>query len=435
MIAEQQWATTIRDSLYDRIPLSEADVSLIETPAFLRLDRIQQLGFVSKIWPGAKHTRFEHSLGVMHLMRQALDVVRRGPHGALIDVELYRTAVAAALLHDIGHYPFSHGIEELGSPVLVHEQVGHGLIRQGEVGTVLRETWHVDPERVSRLIDPPNELPLGDRLVRGLLSGALDVDKLDYLPRDARSCNVPYGGVDTPRLIDALRIAEVDGVMRIVIDEKGVSPLYSLINARQEMFDNVYWHHANRACMVMLLRAVQDALVAERISPDQLTLHDDASLLDALDQPHMPPSTRHLIEGLRTRRLHKRAVEFSARAGVLYEHLNELYADPARRRRVELSMGEELAREIGTEVAPHEILIDIPKPERWRTDVWVWFSRPPVGFQQVMHWRDVVGLTDDDLKRYEDHRRLIRIVTTGRLRDEVNRRWERLVLPLVGGLV
>jgi len=85
-------------------------------------------------------------------------------------------------------------------------------------------------------------------------------------------------------------------------------------------------------------------------------------------------------------------------------------------------------------VEPHEVLIDIPKPERWRTDVWVWFSRPPLGFRPLMPWSEAVGLSDDDLKRYEEHRRLVRVVTTERLRDEVAKRAEVLLLPLLGGI-
>lgn len=426
--------TTIRDSLYDRIPLTAAELALIETPAFLRLDRIQQLGFVSKVWPGAKHTRFEHSLGVFHLMRQALAALRAVAPQAEIDADTERAAIAAALLHDIGHYPFSHAIEELGPPIRPHEAVGRGIIEGSEVAEVLAGQWHLNPARVADFIDPPAELEPGVRLLRGLLSGALDVDKLDYLPRDALHCNVPYGGVDAPRLLDALRLAEVDAAprtLRIVIDEKGISPLHSLINARQEMFDNVYWHHTNRACMVMLLRAVQDALLAGSISPEDLTKHDDASLIAALAQPAMPATTRALVDGLRTRRLHKRAVEISSRSGDLYRYLDALYAAPARRREQELEMTRRLSAELRTPIEPHEVLIDIPKPERWRTDVWVSFTRPPIGFRPLMPWAEVAGLSDETLKRYEEHRRLIRLVTTDRLRDEVARRAETLLLPLL----
>ncbi len=430
-----RWVTTIRDSLYDRIPLTRADVALIETPDFLRLDRIQQLGFVSKVWPGAKHTRFEHSLGVYHLMREALAALER-VHGAdWVSAEALRTAAAAALLHDIGHYPFSHAIEELGPPVLSHEAVGRMIIERGEVASVLVAEWSVDPARVANFINPREPLSDEDRLLRGLLSGALDVDKLDYLPRDARNCNVPYGGVDTPRLLDALRVAEVEGRRRIVVTEKGISPLYSLINARQEMFDNVYWHHTNRACMVMLLRAVQDALVAGALGAHDLTRLDDLTLLATLNRDEMPSTTRQLVESLELRRLHKRAIEISPRAGELFAHLNALYAQPAARRQVEIEMANQLQNDLGIEVGSQEILIDIPKPERWRTDVWVQFDNPPVGFRSLMHWLDVVGLGDEDLKRYEEHRRVIRIVTTERLRARVRDCWEELLLPRLGGLV
>ncbi len=421
--------TVIRDSLYDLIPLSREAASLIATSEFLRLDGIQQLGFVSRVWPGAKHTRFEHSLGVMYLMQQAL--ARLNAHEAGIDDETARVAIAAALLHDIGHYPFSHAIEELGTPVASHEEVGRRIVVDSAVGVVLREAWRVDPRRVARLISPGDEeIPPGDRLVRGLLSGALDVDKLDYLPRDARACHVPYGGVDTTRLLDALRVVEVDGGRAIGIDAKGISPLHSLINARQEMFDNVYWHHTNRACMAMLLRGVQEAVVAG-LPPEQLTHHNDASLLAALDTPEMPDTTRRLIDALANRRIHKRAVEISSRAGELFRYLGTLFDHPGQRRAVENVMVSQLRHLTGRPVEAGDILIDIPKPERWRTDVWVQFDDPPVGMASRMSWHDVAGVAPEQLKAYEEHRRLIRIVCAEPFRADVRQHWQRLLLPLL----
>jgi hypothetical protein len=98
-------------------------------------------------------------------------------------------------------------------------------------------------------------------------------------------------------------------------------------------------------------------------------------------------------------------------------------------------MVDRLADLTGDEVPPEAILIDIPKPEKWRTDVWVTFDNPPVGFEPLMHWRDVVGLGDDDFKRYEEHRRLIRLVVEERWRELVRAEWERLLYPVIGGLV
>ena len=433
--------TTVRDALYDRIPLGRADIALIGTPAFVRLERIQQLGFVSRVWPGARHTRFEHSLGVMHLTRLAIDHIRSSTEGRwLTDVDA-RVAVAAALLHDVGHYPFSHAIEELGSPILPHERAGRGIVEGHEIAPILEEDWGVDPRRVGALVDPQGaDLSPADRLLRGVLSGALDMDKLDYLPRDARACNVPYGGVDTARLIDALTIAKIEGpgveeTLRIAIGEKGVSPLHSLINARQEMFDNVYWHHTNRACMVMLLRATQEALIAGALRPDELLGHDDDSLLARLNSDGMPAATRSLAGALRDRHIHKRAVEIGSRAFELYARLGNLFFDPQARRDVEIRLSVALAEEIGEAVPTEAVLIDIPKPERWRSDVWVTFDRPPVGFGPLMPWRDVVGLTDEDFKRYEEHRRLIRIVAAGPYREALARSWEKLLMPLLGAAI
>mgnify|MGYP001165975026 CR=1 FL=1 len=432
--------TVIRDTLYDRIPIPAPARTLIGSQAFLRLDRIQQLGFVSRVWPGAKHTRFEHSLGVMHLARRATAHLAALPHCAWISSEDYRTVVAAALLHDIGHYPFSHAIEELGPPILTHEEVGRRIIEAGEVATILEREWRVDPRRVASLIHgDADRLTPADRVLRGILSGTLDIDKLDYLPRDARACNVPYGGVDTARLIGALTVVDLDlghdepGCQRIAITGKGVSPLHSLINARQEMFDNVYWHHTNRACMVMLLRAVQEAMLAGAITPERLTNHDDASLLALMRCPWMPIGTRRLADALVERRLHKRAIEISIRATELYARLSRLWFDQAARRRVEVRLARELAALTGEDVPDTAVLIDIPKPESWKTDVWVSFDRPPVGMRPLMHWQEVAGIGDDDLKRYEDHRRLIRIVAEERYRDLVATEWERLLYPALGG--
>jgi HD superfamily phosphohydrolase len=430
----------VRDALYDRIPLAPPELALISTQAFLRLDRIQQLGFVSRVWPGAKHTRYEHSLGVFHLTREAIDRLAPDFAPGHFTARDARTVIAASLLHDIGHYPFSHAIEELGSPILSHEEVGRRIVEGAEVAPVLERDWDVDPAQVAALIHGKHDdLTPGQRILRGLLSGTLDMDKLDYLPRDAHACSVPYGGVDASRLLDALTIIDAPSVagpqgesVRIAIREKGISPLHSLINARQEMFDNVYWHHTNRACMVMLLRAVQEAFVAGAITPESLTDHDDASFLAFMRSEAMPDATQSLATALAERRIHKRAIEVSAGAIELYGRLGNLWFDPAARRAVEIAMCRELGELMGEPIPETAILIDIPKPERWKTDVWVSFEHPPVGFQTLMHWRDVVGLGDEDFKRYEEHRRLIRIVTAERYREIVAGSWERLVTPLLG---
>lgn len=435
MTANRANSAQIRDSLYDLMPLSPEAVAILQQPAFLRLDGIQQLGFASRVWPGAKHTRYEHSLGVMHLTERAVQHLRSTPEGRFITDADAQVVIAAALLHDIGHYPFSHAIEELGDPVRSHEDVGTQIIATGDIAKVLERHWQIDPLRVAVMVNgDAAQMTETDRVLSGLLSGTLDMDKLDYLPRDARACNVPYGGVDTDRLIASLRIVSLpNGEQRIGIGDKGISPLHSLINARQEMFDNVYWHHTNRACMVMLLRAVQDALVAGVITADSLTDHQDASLLAMLQGNDMPASTRELADALALRRIHKRGVEISARATDLYERLGRLWYNREQRRAVELQMVTALRALTDREVSDTAILIDIPKPEKWKTDVWVRFDRPPVGMEPLMHWRDVVGLGDAHFKSYEEHRRLIRLVADASVVDIVREQWETILMPALGG--
>ncbi|HLI08775.1 MAG TPA: HD domain-containing protein [Ktedonobacteraceae bacterium] len=423
LLPDEQPVTTVRDSLYDLIPLGPREVKLIGSAPFLRLQKVKQLGFVYRIWPGATHTRYEHSLGVYHLAVRALRALwLRGDEGGLtgISTSSVQTLVVAALLHDIGHYPFSHTIEELDYPIIPHEKVGRSIIENSEIATILENDYHLSPERVADFIDPPKNKVLhpDDELLNYLLSGALDVDKLDYLPRDARACNVPYGGVDVARLQGALRIHQnVNGQRRIVVTHKGISPLYSLIHARQEMFDNIYWHHTSRAMQMMLLRAVHDALDAGALQAKQLMGLDDASLLALLANERMPGSARALANDLELRRPYKGVIEVSHLAGRLFKRLEALFWDAQRRRRVEQMLAAELSRAMEIQIADYEVLFDIPRPEKWEMDVWVSFEHPPVGMDSLMTWVQATGLQPDDLARYELHQRRIRVVVAERLRQ------------------
>jgi uncharacterized protein len=432
-IAQQ---SAIRDSLYDLIPLGALELDLIGTPEFVRLQGVKQLGFVYRVWPGATHTRFEHSLGVYYLMLLALRALRVQARDAVsADPTDLRTLLAAALLHDVGHYPFSHAIEELGYPIVPHEQVGARLITENALAEVLRRHG-LEPARVAALVDPPrdHELPPSDALLVRLLSGALDVDKLDYLPRDARACNVPYGGVDTTRLLGSLRVLRTPSGPRLGVSDKGVSPLNSLLHARQEMFDNVYWHHTNRAMMAMLLRAVQEAIETQAIAPADLYGHDDASLLALLAAERMPQSTRELVGSLRMRQPYKVLLEVSARAGRVFNQLDALFWDQAKRRRVEIALAAALSASAGLPIAPHDVLVDVPKPEKWEMDVLVHFAHPPVGMTSLMTWAEATGQRPSDLGVYEQHQRRIRIVAHEAVRDALADRAEALILPLLDRL-
>ncbi|NCX99528.1 MAG: HD domain-containing protein, partial [Planctomycetia bacterium] len=162
----------------DTAPLTPRVRALLDTAALRRLSRISQLGLVSLVYPGATHSRLEHSLGVYRLALEFLRRLRR-------DERFDAAFVAAALLHDVGHWAYCHPLEDMGLPELPrHESRLPEILAQGEVGAVLRSQWGLDPARVAGLVAGTARDPAG-RIIQSLLSGPIDVDKMDYLARDS----------------------------------------------------------------------------------------------------------------------------------------------------------------------------------------------------------------------------------------------------------
>ncbi|MEO6445982.1 MAG: HD domain-containing protein [Gemmatimonadaceae bacterium] len=335
----------IRDPLWNNIRVDPVALRLIDTPVFQRLRYVRQLGWAYLVYPGATHARFEHALGTYHLAGRTLRLL--GDNGALRGIPAEEATIVrmAALLHDVGHYPFSHALEEIGAPH--HEEVARPLITSGEVATVLRELAPDAPERVLALIRGQSDSPL-----QGLVSGSLDLDKIEYLNRDALMCGVPYGEIDADRLMNSLTVVgdAASGGAHVGVMEKGLSALESLLFAKYQMYRNVYWHHAVRSATAMYKRLVADALAASALEVRELSFLTDESLLHALEQ--RAPSA--LLDALRNRRLYKRA--FECPAAELDADVGEWIAtDRARAVRVE----DELAAEFG--LAPGELLLDYPE--------------------------------------------------------------------------
>jgi HD superfamily phosphohydrolase len=199
----------IRDPLWNNIRIDAAALRLVDSAPFQRLRYVRQLGLAHLVYPGATHTRFEHALGTHHLARITLQML--GERGALDGIDPAECALvrAAALLHDIGHYPFSHALEEIGAPH--HEEVARPLVTGGELGELLRRSLgEAAPERIMELIRGKSESPL-----QGLISGSIDLDKIDYLKRDAFMCGVPYGEIDVDRLLNAMTIVRDPDARRV----------------------------------------------------------------------------------------------------------------------------------------------------------------------------------------------------------------------------
>jgi uncharacterized protein len=333
----------IRDPLWDNIRLDRAALTALDTPAVQRLRYVRQVGHSFLVYPGATHTRFEHALGAYHLTRRAiaaLDEIGELSETLQDDCAAVRMA---ALLHDIGHYPFSHALEEAGFPS--HEALGVLKLHQGELGEhLIRMGGEEFPRAVGELITGKSSSPL-----QGLISGTIDLDKVDYLSRDARMCGVPYGTVDVDRLLSSLTLVEVSaGQWEVGIQEKGISALESLLFAKYQMYRNVYWHHAVRSATCMFKRAVREGVRRGTVTPDSIAESTDDGLMELLLRDRIP-----LARCIRARRLHKRALDLPA-SEVPGDVQPWVSGDPDLLERVENALAEQV------ELEPGGLLIDFP---------------------------------------------------------------------------
>jgi HD superfamily phosphohydrolase len=340
---------TLRDPLWNNIRVDGPYLRLVDAAVFQRLRYVRQLGLAHLVYPGATHSRFEHALGAYHLARETVRVLAAAPSGADVPAEEWEIVTAAALLHDIGHYPFSHALEELGVPH--HETVAEPLLCSGEIAGILRESFAPDaPERILALVRGTSASPL-----QGLISGSIDLDKIDYLKRDARMCGVAYGEIDVDRLRHALVLVREPESGRLVVGlrEKGLSALESLLFAKYQMYRNVYWQHAVRSATAMYKRLVEDALRAGDLRVGDLVGYTDEGILHALDRGAPNP----LLAAIRTRRLFKRAMEVPA-ADLTGLDLDWLAEDRERARAAEDALATTLGAAAGT------LLLDYPRKER-----------------------------------------------------------------------
>jgi HD superfamily phosphohydrolase len=348
------------------VPLTPRVRRLLDTPPMRRLARVGQLGLVSLVYPGAVHARLEHSLGVYRLAIEFVARLRHVPRFAAAVGEADAAAfVVAALVHDIGHWPFCHPIEDMGLPLFPrHESLVRDILGAGEIAAELDRSWGISPNRVAALITGDADDPAG-RILHSLLSGPIDVDKMDYLRRDSLHAGVPYGlNFDEERLLSSLCL-DARGTM-LAITEKGRTAAEMLVFARYVMFSEVYWHHAVRSATAMLQRAVWH--LRDRIDPWRLVREDDHGFIAALTQLAAGTPAAPLVEGLfgPRRSLFKRVATFDA---LRHPAIHRTLAGRTYEEKV--AVAGRLAAACGCS-GGHAILIDAPPAEReveFRLDV------------------------------------------------------------------
>jgi HD superfamily phosphohydrolase len=327
----------IKDPVHGYVYITEQEKEVIDSYPVQRLRRLRQLAGSEYVYPGANHTRFEHSIGVMYLAGK----VTENPNvSRLINENEAETVKIAALLHDVGHGPFSHVFEYLLDKELgkTHEDITQWIIRNSELKDTLRQNGY-SPEQVGKLATGKLHRPKKAFLDQ-IISSAVDVDKQDFIVRDTYHTGAEYGFIDIFRLIHALDVLDEN----LAIDLGALSALESLIIARMESFKSIYFHRVGRAAQIMLARAMEranDDLGLTRFkTPEEYMTMDDYTVWTMLKNCR---KSAEIIKNLERRKMLKCAYErtFYERDTMISNifnretHRRQLQEDIAKKARVE----------------------------------------------------------------------------------------------------
>ena len=340
--AQEYWGF-IKDPIYGYIRLTEVERNVIDTLAVQRLRRIRQLAGAEFVYPAANHTRFEHVLGTMYLA----GVVSESLPVHLTAEEKQRVRLAA-LLHDVGHAPFSHLFEPLLLKYMGrnHEDISRWIIAE----STLTETISRQGFDAAELSGLAIGKPKSDKSFLGqVISSSFDVDKMDFVVRDSYHTGAGYGSVDVFRLIYTMDVLEGN----LAVDVTALPTLESLILARLESFKAIYFHRACRAVQMMLLKALEaarnDLALLQAKTPEEYMEWDDYMVWSKLCTN---PQSRDIVRELAARRLLKCAYERT------FYTKDELASSVFTKENVRLKLEEEIASKAN--VSPSDVGIDVP---------------------------------------------------------------------------
>lgn len=329
----------IRDPIHGTIDVSDAEKAVIDSPFFQRLRAVRQLGFGELAFPGATHTRHAHSLGAMHVSGRLFEAVASRSGLAPEDKERFRAAVRAAVLcHDLGHLPFSHASESIAPPrkllglpawldggaegQATHEDYTARLLLDSELTGLLQRAyspWGLLPQHLASLVvgrQPPGQTAfvVGGRdwwpLLRSLVSGELDADRMDYLLRDSFFTGVNYGRYDFEWLVSNVAPAEVGGAVQLSLARVAAFAFEDFLLSRYHMFVSVYLHHTSVSFDHMLRRFYEEAPGEFSLphTPGDFLHCDDVALVSALRR-----SKNRWAERIVGRRGYKMVAQFTER--------------------------------------------------------------------------------------------------------------------------
>lgn len=354
---------SIHDPLYGTVHAEGVARELMDTPEFQRLRRIRQLQLASVVYPSAVHTRFEHAMGAYHLAKKSLRRLRESGMLSAVDNDQQALIEWAALLHDTGHFPGAHMAEEVGYEEADHEAAGARWILEGEIGAILERTGipHA-AERIAQIIRHEGDNPL-----RGIVAGACDVDKIDYIARDGYHCGLPHS-FNRDNLLDGYVLVRdpETGDLTVGLREKAVASFEQMLYSKFNLYRSVYFHPTVRSATVMMRALVIGALRAGLIDIDELRLWTDEELFILL-QSRVMRRRRHpderelvgrLVQRIQDRDLYRQALSLPLSSAP------DLSPDGLHR--AEAHVAEDLG------LAAGEVLLDIPhKPTMLSLDILV----------------------------------------------------------------
>jgi HD superfamily phosphohydrolase len=336
----------IKDPVHGYVYISEAEKNIIDSYPMQRLRHLRQLAGSEYVYPGANHTRFEHCLGVMYLSGKVLE----NPNiSRIVTEEELDMCRISALLHDVGHGPFSHVFEHLLIKDLekTHEDITSWIIEKSEVGEKLMKMGFNSKEVADLAV---GKLHKKDRaFLDQIISSAVDVDKQDFIVRDTYHTGAEYGFIDVFRLIHALDVLGEN----LAVEVGALSALEAFMIARIESFKSIYFHRVGRAAQIMLATAMDKAnselCLTSFETPEEYLALDDYSVWTALKKCK---SSNEIINNLERRQMLKCAYERT-----FYEKdtmISNLFGREAYRNQIQ----SEIAREAGVSI--ESVIIDVP---------------------------------------------------------------------------
>ncbi|KGE71342.1 HD domain-containing protein [Spirochaeta lutea] len=358
---ENDYNLPIRDPIWHHIYLSPGLNKIIQSRPFQQLSRIKQLGPAYLVYPGATHSRFNHSLGVFHIAMRILQRILLRPSCPPLTLEGGKAFLTAALVHDLGHFPYTHSLKEL--PLKDHEVLTGEIVLSQPLSDIITREIGTSPEYVADIVDTSRHSSRDEILFfRNILSSPLDPDKLDYLTRDAFFCGVPYGTQDIDYILSRIHPAGYSG---ITLEEQGASSIEHLLFSKYLMYRSVYWHRQVRIATGMIKKALFLGLTNAIISPEDLYNLDDEGFFATLNtrEGFIPFG---LIESVHRGELYTIVVDRPFDPGSQgHHHLEDL----VYREQFEQRIMEWLRNHTGLQVQPEEVVLDIPESISFEVDL------------------------------------------------------------------